>query len=164
MGYNRVILQGNLTKDPERRVTTSGMAVCEFTVAVNGTRKDDAPYFGAVVVFGNTAESCSRYLGKGSQVLVEGKLKNDEWEDRQTGQKRSKTRIIADSVQLSGKGATRARTMFLVQIYAFQQMGRIRIRDLDEKTSLRHRPRQITSRRNRKRMKFHFRNEQLIKY
>ena len=103
MGYNRVILQGNLTKDPERRVTTSGMAVCEFTVAVNGTRKDDAPYFGAVVVFGNTAEACSRYLGKGSQVLVDGKLKNDEWEDRQTGQKRSKTRIIADSVQFIGE-------------------------------------------------------------
>lgn len=103
MGYNRVILQGNLTRNPELRCTPSGMAVCEFTVAVNGTRKDDAPYFGAVVVFGNTAEACSRYLGKGSQVLVDGKLKNDEWEDRQTGQKRSKTRIIADSVQFIGE-------------------------------------------------------------
>ena len=100
--YQRFICMGNLTRNPELRCTPSGIAVCEFTVAVNGTRKDDAPYLGAVVVFGNTAEACRRYLGKGSQVLVDGKLKNDEWEDK-NGQKRSKTRIIADSVQFIGE-------------------------------------------------------------
>lgn len=103
MGYNRVILQGNLTKEPELRYTPSGTAVCEFNVAVNSGRKDEPAYFGAVIAFGRNAEACGRYLAKGSQVLVEGKLKNDEWEDRQTGQKRSKTRIIADSVQFIGE-------------------------------------------------------------
>ena len=103
MGYNRVILQGNLTKDPERRVTTSGTIVCEFNVAVSSGKQNDPTYFGAVIVFGKTAEACNTFLSKGSPVLVEGKLKNDEWEDRQTGQKRSKTRIIADSVQFIGE-------------------------------------------------------------
>lgn len=97
--FQKVIILGNLTREPEMRHTNTGMAVCEFTVAVNGTRDGDEPYFGAVVVFGKTAEACSRYLGKGSPVLVEGKLKNDEWEDKKTGQKRTKTRIVADNVQ-----------------------------------------------------------------
>jgi single-strand DNA-binding protein len=79
------------------------MAVCEFRVAVNSGKQDDKPYFGQVLTFGRIAEVCRDYLKKGSQVLVDGKLQNDEWEDRQTGQKRTQTRIIADTVQFVGR-------------------------------------------------------------
>lgn len=98
-GFLKVILLGNLTREPDHRLTPSGTAVCEFGVAVNSGRREDKPYFGQVVTFGKTADACREYLSKGSQVFVEGKLQNDEWEDRQTGQKRTKTRIIADLVQ-----------------------------------------------------------------
>lgn len=100
--FQKYICMGNLTREPETRYTQSGMAVCEFTVAVNGARKEDPTFYAAVTVFGKTAEACQRYLGKGSQVLVEGRLQTDEWEDRQSGQKRSKTRVIAESVQFIG--------------------------------------------------------------
>ena len=103
MSFQKYICMGNLTREPELRYTPGGMPVCEFTVAVNATRKEDGTFFGQVCVFGKSAEACQRYLGKGSPVLVEGKLKNDEWTDQQTGQKRSKTRIYADSVQFIGK-------------------------------------------------------------
>lgn len=103
MSFQKFICMGNLARAPELRYTPGGMAVCEFTVAVNSTKKEDGTYFGAVCAFGKTAEACQRYLGKGSPVLVEGKLRNDEWEDRQTGQKRSKTRIVADAVQFIGR-------------------------------------------------------------
>lgn len=103
MGFQKFICMGNLTRDPEARHTAKGMAVTEFTVAVNGPRKEDEAYFGTVVTFGSTAEACARYLSKGSPVLVEGKLKNDEWEDKQTGQKRTKTRIVAEAVQFIGR-------------------------------------------------------------
>lgn len=103
MSFQKYICMGNLTREPELRYTPGGMPVCEFTVAINSARKEDGTFFGVVCVFGKTAEACQRYLAKGSPVLVEGKLKNDEWEDRQTGQKRSKTRIYADNVQFIGK-------------------------------------------------------------
>jgi single-strand DNA-binding protein len=100
--YMKVILLGNLTREPDYRHTPSGMAVCEFGVAVNSGRQGDKPYFGQVVTFGKTADACRQYLSKGSQVFVEGKLQNDEWEDK-NGQKRSKTRIVADTVQFIGR-------------------------------------------------------------
>jgi single-strand DNA-binding protein len=97
--FQKYICMGNLTRDPDYRTTPSGTGVCEFTVAVNSARREDGAFFGQVVAFGKTADACRQYLMKGSTVLVEGKLKNDEWEDRQTGQKRTKTRIVADTVQ-----------------------------------------------------------------
>lgn len=97
-GFQKFICMGNLTKDPDTRYTQSGMAVCEFSVAVNGARKDDDTFFGMVVVFGKAAEACRYYLAKGSSVLIEGKLKNEEWTDRE-GRKQHKTRIYADNVQ-----------------------------------------------------------------
>ena len=102
-GFCKVFLLGNLTRDPDMRTSHKGTAVCELGIAVNSDNRNDPPFFGQVVVFGKTAEACGRYLAKGSQILVEGRLKNEEWEDRQTGQKRSKTRIYADSVQFIGR-------------------------------------------------------------
>lgn len=100
-GLNKVILIGNLARDPELRATSTGKSVCEFTLAVNDGKEEKA-YFAAVVTFGATADACSRYLAKGSQAMVEGKLTNDEWEDKQTGQKRSRTRVYASRVLFIG--------------------------------------------------------------
>jgi single-strand DNA-binding protein len=100
--FQKYICLGNLTREPQTRYTPGGMAVCEFTVAINGARKEDPVYYAPVVVFGKTGEACQRYLGKGSSVMVEGRLQTDEWEDRQTGQKRSRTRVIAENVQFIG--------------------------------------------------------------
>lgn len=100
--YLKVIMLGRLTREPDYRCTSGGTGICELGVAVNSGRQGDKPYFGQVVTFGKTADACRQYLSKGSQVFVEGKLQNDEWEDK-NGQKRTKTRIIADTVQFIGR-------------------------------------------------------------
>lgn len=103
---NRVIITGNLTRDPELRALPSGMAVCELGVAVNGRRKnangewEEKPNFFDVTVFGTQGENCSRYLAKGRPVAIDGRLDWQQWE--QEGQKRQKVKIIADSVQFLG--------------------------------------------------------------
>lgn len=103
---NRVIITGNLTRDPELRALPSGMAVCELGVAVNGRRKnangdwEEKPNFFDVTVFGAQGENCSRYLSKGRPVAIDGRLDWQQWE--QEGQKRQKVKIIADSVQFLG--------------------------------------------------------------
>ena len=106
---NRVVLVGNLTRDPELRHTAGGTPVCGLRVAVNTRQKDpstgewgDKPNYFDVSVFGNQAESCAQYLAKGRPVGVDGRLNWREWEDKQTGQKRSAVDIVADSVQFLG--------------------------------------------------------------
>src|SRR6187401_3064567 len=107
---NRVVLVGNLTKDPELRHTPSGTPVCSLRLAVNSRRRDesgtwvDKPNYFDVSVFGNQAESCSQYLSKGRPVGVDGRLDWREWE-AQDGTKRQAVEIIADTVQfLGGRG------------------------------------------------------------
>ncbi|MGH3012479.1 MAG: single-stranded DNA-binding protein [Gaiellaceae bacterium] len=106
---NRVVLVGNLTRDPELRHTPSGTAVCKLRVAVNSRQKDastgewgEKPNYFDVTVWGNQGESCAQYLSKGRPVGVDGRLDWREWEDKQTGQKRQAVEIIADSVQFLG--------------------------------------------------------------
>ncbi len=105
--YNRVILLGNLTRDPEIRYLPSGMAVCDVGLAVNDRRKNAAGEwieevtFVDVTVWGRTAEVMSEYLGKGSPVFIEGRLKLDTWEG-QDGQKRSKLKVICERMQMVG--------------------------------------------------------------
>src|SRR5215468_6659476 len=108
---NRVVLVGNLTRDPELRHTPSGMAVCSLRLAVNTRRKDSATgqwtekpnYFG-ITVWGAQGENCAQYLSKGRPVGVDGRLEWREWE-AQDGSKRQAVEIIADSVQfLGGRG------------------------------------------------------------
>jgi single-strand DNA-binding protein len=106
---NRVVLVGNLTKDPELRHTPSGTAVCKLRLAVNTRQKDqatgewgDKPNYFDVTVWGNQGESCAQYLAKGRPVAVDGRLDWREWEDSQSGQKRQAVEIIADSVQFLG--------------------------------------------------------------
>src|SRR5207247_7393747 len=108
---NRVVLVGNLTRDPELRHTPSGMAVCSLRLAVNTRRKDNAsgqwtekPNYFNVTVWGNQGESCAQYLSRGRPVAVDGRLEWREWE-AQDGSKRQAVEIIADSVQfLGGRG------------------------------------------------------------
>ncbi len=104
MGLNRVFLIGNLTRDPELRYTPSGTAVAGFGVAVNrkyttkeGDRKEEVDFF-EVEVWDRQAENCNEYLSKGRGVLVEGRLRQDRWED-ESGNKRSKLKVVASSVQ-----------------------------------------------------------------
>lgn len=105
--YNRVILVGNLTRDPELRYLPSGMAVTDVGLAVNDRRKSsngewvDETTFVDVTVWGRTAEVMSEYLSKGSPVLIEGRLKLDSWES-QDGQKRSKLKVVAERMQMLG--------------------------------------------------------------
>jgi single-strand DNA-binding protein len=106
MSINRVVITGNLTRDPELRSTGSGMAVLKMGVAVNDRRKnpqsgewEDAPNFIDVVVFGTRGESLSRFLSKGSKVAIEGKLRWSSWEDKDSGAKRSKVEVVADDIE-----------------------------------------------------------------
>ena len=102
---NKVFLLGNLTRDPDLRALPSGSAVCEFGIAVNrrymssNGQEVEEPCFVDIVVWGRSAESCKQYLEKGSQVMSEGRLQLDQWEDRNGGGKRSRLRVIAEQVQ-----------------------------------------------------------------
>ena len=105
---NRVVLVGNLTKDPELRHTPSGNAVCKLRIAVNTRQKDqqtgewgDKPNYFDVTVWGNQGESCAQFLAKGRPVAVDGRLDWREW-DAQDGTKRQAVEIIADNVQFLG--------------------------------------------------------------
>jgi single-strand DNA-binding protein len=105
--YNRVLLMGNLTRNPEIRYTPSGTAVADLGLAVNESFKNKAgetveqTCFVDVVVWGRQAETAVEYLHKGSPVFVEGRLQLDQWESQQ-GEKRSKLRVRADRVQFLG--------------------------------------------------------------
>src|SRR5436309_214257 len=106
MNINRVVLTGNLTRDPELRSTGGGLAVCKLGIAVNTRRKnsegqwEEKPNFFRVTVFGRQAESCHNYLKKGRAVAIDGRLEWSTWEN--DGQKRESIDIIADSVQFLG--------------------------------------------------------------
>jgi single-strand DNA-binding protein len=109
---NRVVLVGNLTRDPELRHTPGGTPVCSLRVAVNDRKRDesgnwvDAPNYFSISVFGNQAENCAQYLSKGRPVGVDGKLRWREWQT-QDGSKREAVEVVADSVQfLGGRGDT----------------------------------------------------------
>lgn len=110
MSINRVIISGNLTRDPELRSTASGLPVLGFGVAVNDRRKnqqtgdwEDYPNFIDCTMFGARAESLSRFLNKGAKVAIEGKLRWSQWE--RDGQKRSKIEVIVDELEfMSSRG------------------------------------------------------------
>jgi single-strand DNA-binding protein len=107
---NKVLLMGNLTRDPEVRYTASGTAVGNFGIAINdsyktkdGTIKETVTFVD-IEVWGRQAETCKQYLTKGRPVHIEGSLKLDQWDDKTTGAKRSKMSVRADRVQFLGSG------------------------------------------------------------
>ena len=105
---NKVLLLGNVTRDPEVRYTPKGSAVCDLGIAVNRTyttdsgEKREEVTFVDVTLWGRTAEVASEYLKKGRPVFIEGRLQMDTWDDKQTGQKRSRLRVVAENMQLLG--------------------------------------------------------------
>jgi single-strand DNA-binding protein len=110
--FNKVILAGNLTRDPEVRYTPKGTAIAKLGLAINrswktetGETKEEVTFVD-VDAFGRTAEVISQYLKKGRPILVEGRLKLDQWDDKQTGQKRSRLGVVLENFQFldSGRG------------------------------------------------------------
>lgn len=107
MSVNKVILLGNLGKDPELRYTPQQLPVCRFSIATNERKKDqsgewkDHTEWHNVVTFGRTAENCSKFLKKGRQAYIEGRLTTRKWQDKE-GKDRYTTEIISDIVQFVG--------------------------------------------------------------
>lgn len=104
--FNKVILLGNLTRDPELRVTPKGTAVCQFGMAVNrvyrsGDETQEETTFVDLEAWGKQAEIISKYVNKGNPLFVEGRLKFDSWESKE-GEKRSKLKVIVENMQLMG--------------------------------------------------------------
>ena len=105
---NKVMLMGNLTRDVEMTYTPKGMAIGKFGLAVNrkyktesGEQKDETTFVD-ITLFGRTAEIASQYLSKGKPAFIEGRLQLDTWDDKQSGQKRSKLYVVGDAMQLIG--------------------------------------------------------------
>ncbi|MGQ0635925.1 MAG: single-stranded DNA-binding protein [Planctomycetaceae bacterium] len=107
--FNKVILVGNLTRDPQVKYTPSGTAVSELGLAVNrywfdkqsNSRREETTFVD-VTLWGRDAEVAGEYLAKGRAVLIEGRLQLDTWDDKQTGQKRSKLRVVCEKMQMLG--------------------------------------------------------------
>lgn len=107
--FNKVILIGNLTRDPQVRYTPGGMAVSDIGLAVNRTwfdkqtnqKKEDVTFVD-VTLWGRTAEIAGEYLSKGKQVLIEGRLQLDSWDDKESGQKRSKLKVVGENMTMLG--------------------------------------------------------------
>jgi single-strand DNA-binding protein len=111
--FNKVILAGNLTRDPELRYTPKGTAVVKLGLAINRTWKNETGEtkeevtFVDVDAFSRQAEVIAQYLKKGRPILVEGRLRLDQWDDKQTGQKRSKLGVVLEGFQFLDSGGTR---------------------------------------------------------
>lgn len=106
---NRVVLVGNLTRDPELRTTQGGMSICSLGIAVNHRRKNqqtgewvEEPNYFDIKVFGSQGENCARFLSKGRAVAIDGRLSWSQWEAQDGSGKRSKVEVIAETVQFIG--------------------------------------------------------------
>ena len=112
MSFNTIILVGNLGRDPELRYTSGGTPVCQFTMATNERRKDkngdrqDVTTWFRVTLFGRQAETASQYLQKGRQVYIQGRLRDEPWQDRD-GKDRHTLEVTADSMQFIGPSPER---------------------------------------------------------
>ena len=112
--FNKVILMGNLTRDPEMRYTPSGTAIAKLGLAVNrvwrdteGQQKEETTFVD-VDAFGKQAETLGQYMQKGRPILIEGRLKLDQWEDKNTGQNRSRLGVVLERFTFIGSGAGHA--------------------------------------------------------
>lgn len=111
MYINKVLLFGNLTRDPELKALPSGMNVSNFSIATNRVfrdrdgKKQEQTDFHNVVVFGRQADTVSQYMKKGSSVFIEGRLQTRSWDDKTSGEKKYRTEVIADRVQFGPKGS-----------------------------------------------------------
>ncbi|HEY4514233.1 MAG TPA: single-stranded DNA-binding protein [Candidatus Paceibacterota bacterium] len=112
MYINKVILFGNLTRDPELKSLPSGMNVVNFSIATNRIfrdregKKQEQADFHNIVVFGRQADTVAQYMKKGGSVFVEGRLQTRSWDDKGTGEKKYRTEVVADRVQFGPKGGS----------------------------------------------------------
>ena len=111
MYLNKAIIIGNLTRDPELRSLPSGVKVCSFSIATNrvwkdknGARQESTDYHN-VVTFGRSAETVAQYMKKGSSILVEGRIQTRSWEDKNSGEKKYRTEIVAERTQFGPKSS-----------------------------------------------------------
>jgi len=109
--FNKVILMGNLTRDPELRYTASNMAICKVGMAVNRRVKDqqtdqwrEEPTFVDVTIFGKRGEAFDKFHKKGASAFIDGELRFDQWDDKESGQKRSKLYVVANNWEFVGSG------------------------------------------------------------
>ncbi len=114
MAFNKVILLGNLTRDPETRTTPSGNSVTNFSLAVNrvfnnknGERQEEVAFI-ECEAWGKTGETIAKYVQKGRQLMVEGRLRQDSWEDKDTGKKRSQLRVVVEGFSFVGSAGDNA--------------------------------------------------------
>ena len=111
MYINKVILFGNLTRDPELKALPSGMNVVNFSIATNRVyrdrdgKKQEQTDFHNIVVFGRQADTVAQYMKKGSPVFIEGRLQTRSWDDKTSGEKKYRTEVVADRVQFGPKGS-----------------------------------------------------------
>jgi single-strand DNA-binding protein len=109
MYLNKAMIVGNLTRDPEVKNLPSGISVCQFSLATNRVYKDkdggkqESTDYHNIVVFGRQADTCGQYLKKGQTAMIEGRIQTRSWDDQATGQKKSRTEIVADRVQFGPK-------------------------------------------------------------
>lgn len=112
MYLNKAIIIGNLTRDPELRSLPSGTKVSSFGVATNRVWKDqngarqESTDFHNIVTFGRLAETVSQYMKKGNSIMIEGRIQNRSWDDKNTGEKKYRTEIVADNIQFGPKGSS----------------------------------------------------------
>ena len=114
MYINKVLLFGNLTRDPELRALPSGMNVCNFSIATNRVyrdregKKQEQTDFHNIVVFGRQADTVAQYLKKGRSALIEGRIQTRSWDDKTSGEKKYRTEVVADRIQLGPGGPGRS--------------------------------------------------------
>ncbi len=136
---NKVIIIGNLTRDPEVRYTPNGAAVAELSIAVNrtwmdGTEKKEEVTFVDVTLWGKLAEIAGQYLTKGRSAMVEGRLTMDSWDDKTTGQKRSKLKVTGENVQFLGDNKPEGRAESNKRNFSRgnQQQDRQNVREMEQ--------------------------------
>lgn len=133
---NQVILLGRLTRDPETRTTPSGKSVTSFSIAVDRQTQDDQADFFDVTAWEKLGELVSQYLSKGRRVLVQGRLRQDSWDDKETGKKRSRVDVVATDVTFldgpAGEGATNS-TSSAAPASSKKKAEDVVIEDIDDK-------------------------------
>ncbi len=134
---NQVILMGRLTRDPEQRTTTSGKTIANFSIAVDRGGQDDQADFFDVTAWEKLGELVVQYLGKGRRVLVQGRLRQDSWDDKETGKKRSKVEVVATDVTFldgpNGDNADNGSSRAPASAPANKKSNDVVIEDIDDK-------------------------------
>lgn len=134
---NQVILMGRLTRDPEVRTTSTGKTITSFSIAVDRGSQEDAADFFDVTAWEKLGELVSQYLSKGRRCLVQGRLRQDSWDDKETGKKRSKVEVVATDVTFldgpNGEGASNGGSSYQGGSSPSKKSDDVVIEDIDDK-------------------------------